>query len=181
MCNVTHCIKEVNGIRDPIKCTTAYTVISGHQRLRIANELGFTEVPVSIVDVDEWEAEYLLIAENTERRGQAESDPIKKGNIAKFMKDWWLRQEVFMEGRGGDRKSSDIMSVGKSISDVAEFIGESTKTTQRLLKLNDLIPEIQQLVSSGKLGTTAAEQYAYISPDNQRVLIEALGEKLGES
>lgn len=165
---------EINGIRDPIKCTTAYTVISGHQRLRIARELGFTEVPVSIVDVDEWEAEYLLIAENTERRGQAESDPIKKSNIAKFMEDWWERQGLYFRGRG-NRHNAEL----KTQADVAEFIGEDVRTTKRLLKLNDLIPEIQQLVSSGKLGTTAAEQYAYITEDNQRVLINALGENLG--
>ena len=39
--------------------------------------------------VDEWEAEYLLIAENTERRGEAETDPIKKARIANFLKEYW--------------------------------------------------------------------------------------------
>lgn len=35
----------------------------------------------------------------------------------------------------------------KTLTDVAEAIGEDYKTTQRLLKLNDLIPELQQLFS----------------------------------
>lgn len=141
---------EANGIRDAIKCTPAFTVISGHQRLRIAQDLGLTEVPVEIIDVDEWEAEYMLIAENTERRGEAESDPIKKARIAEFMRSWWDVKN------GGDRKSEGHNVQLKTTADVAEFIGESVKTTQRLLKLNELIPQLQRLVSTGKLGTTSA-------------------------
>ncbi len=64
----------------------------------------------------------------------------------------------------------------KTAADIAETIGESEKTTRRLLKLNDLILEIQTLVSSGKLGTTAAEQLAYLTPDEQRSLLTLRGE-----
>lgn len=32
-----------------------------------------------------------------------------------------------------------------------------------------------------KLGTTAAERYAHISEENQRVLIEVLGDELGDN
>jgi ParB family chromosome partitioning protein len=126
------------GIRDALKITTNYTIISGHQRFRIAKDLGLTEVPVIIMDVDEWEAEYLLIAENVERRGEAETDPIKKARIAKFLKEYW----GVRTGRGGDRRSKDIMSIEKTTSDIAEMLGETEKTTQRLIKLNDLIPEL---------------------------------------
>ncbi|MEK4627332.1 DUF3102 domain-containing protein [Solibacillus sp. FSL R7-0682] len=167
---------EVNGIRDAIKCTPAFTVISGHQRLRIAKDLGLSEVPVEIIDVDEWEAEYLLIAENVERRGLAEQDPIKKGRIAKFMAEYW---DVRL-GRGGDKKSTAIMANDKTVSDVAEFIGESKRVTERLLKLNELIPQLKRLVSSGKLGTTSAEQLAYLTPEVQTALYDALGEEIGE-
>ena len=142
------------GIRDPLKVTTSYTVVSGHQRLRIAKELGFTEIPVEIVDIDEWQAEYLLIAENVERRGQAETDPIKKARIAQFLKEYWGVQ------RGGDRRSNPQNGEMKSAQDIADAIGVQAKHLSRTLKLNDLIPETQSLVSEGKLGTTAAEQLA---------------------
>ncbi|WP_249645975.1 MULTISPECIES: hypothetical protein [unclassified Lysinibacillus] len=131
--------------------------------MRIAQDLGLVEVPVEIIDVDEWEAEYLLIAENVERRGEAESDPIKKGRIAKCIEEWWERLGLYAKSRGGDRKSKPIMGNEKTQSDVADFIGETRQTTQRLLKLNELIPQLQRLVSTGKLGTTSAEQLAYLS------------------
>lgn len=166
---------EVNGIRDAIKCTPSFTVISGHQRLRIAKDLGLTEVPVEIIDVDEWEAEYLLIAENVERRGQAEADPIKKSRIANFMREYWLEKGEYLEGRPkkGDHN-------GRTLSDVADVIGETERTTRRLLKLNELIPQLQRLVSTGKLGTTSAEQLAYLTPEVQSALYDALGEEIGE-
>lgn len=107
----------------------------------------------------------MLIAENVERRGQAETDPIKKARIAQFLKEYWGIKN------GGDRKSVGQNGQLKTTDDIAEAIGESTKQTRRLLKLNELIPEIQELVSSGKLGTTAAEQLAYLSPEVQRQLI----------
>lgn len=149
---------EEYGIRDPIKVfqvqgEQGYTVISGHQRLRIARDIGMNTVPVEVVpDLNEQEAEYLLIAENVERRGQAESDPIKKSRIANFLKEYWRVK------RGGDQIANG-QNV-HSVSDISNMIGESNKVTQRLMKLNSLIPQLQSLVSQGKLGTTAGEQLA---------------------
>lgn len=106
-------------------------------------------MPVEIIDVDEWEAEYLLIAENVERRGVAEQDSMKKARIAQFLKEYWG------VNHGGNRSSGQNRNL-KTTSDIAETIGESVKTTQRLQKLNELIPQLQRLVSTGKLGTTSA-------------------------
>ncbi len=40
------------------------------------------------------------------------------------------------------------------------------------MKLNSLIPELQDLVSEGKLGTTAGEQLAHMTEENQRALLD---------
>jgi len=48
-----------------------------------------------------------------------------------------------------------------ALKDIADTIGESERTVQRLNKLNDLIPQIQKLVSSKKLSVRAAEQLAF--------------------
>src|SRR5690625_2562360 len=150
---------ETHGIRDPIKVNRDYTVISGHQRLRIARDLGMERVPCQMIDVSEKEAEYLLIAENVERRGQAETDPIKKSRIANFLREYWGVR------RGGDMAEAKDQN---GLSDIGEFIGEKSLTgTKRILKLHDLIPQLQTLVSAGKLGTTAGEQVADLTPDVQ--------------
>src|SRR5690625_152514 len=46
------------------------------------------------------------------------------------------------------------------------------------MKLNDLIPELQALVSEGKLGSIAGEQLAHLTEDNQRALLNVLGEEI---
>ena len=162
---------EENGIRDPIKITMDYTVISGHQRLRIARDVEMERVPVTMVpDLTDAEAEYLLIAENVERRGQAETDPIKKSRIANFLKEYWEIE------RGNNQYR--MVNNSPSSKDVADAIGESVDNTKRILKLNDLIPELQELVSEGKLGQTAGEQLAHLTEDNQRALLSVLGEEV---
>ncbi len=67
---------EAHVIRDPLKVLSDYTVVAGHQRLRIAKELDLEKVPVVILDVTPDEAECLLIADNEERRqGRSWSKP----------------------------------------------------------------------------------------------------------
>src|SRR5699024_3290231 len=105
------------GIRDPIKITTDYTVISGHQRLRIARDIGLNKVPVEMIpDLNEQEVEYLLIAENVERRGQAETDPIKKSRIANFLKEYW----GVRDGSAGRRGLEGQNALQKNMVDIAE-------------------------------------------------------------
>ncbi|WP_156896877.1 ParB/RepB/Spo0J family partition protein [Desulfovirgula thermocuniculi] len=156
------------GIRDPLKVTPDYMVIAGHLRLEIAKELGFEKVPVQIVDGDPEYLEYLLIADNEERRYC--DDPIKKAKRAEFLKRYWgVRQ-------GGDRRSKEKNSPLKTLDDVAREVGEDVSNLKKLLKLNDLIPELQHLVSQGKLGTTAAYSLAMLPPEEQGQLLQALGE-----
>jgi len=188
----------VHGIRDPLKVLPDFTIIAGHQRYKIALELDIEKVPVKIEDICEGEAEYLLIADNEERR-QIDDDPIRKAKRAKFLKEYW---EI---NRGGDRKLSDnsdkiskgqivplmncqtichkeqiILDTKKNLVDVAQAIGENEKTTKRLLKLNDLIPELQAFVSSGKLGTTVAYELAFLSPETQKALHDHYGQQIAE-
>ncbi|WP_156807300.1 hypothetical protein [Effusibacillus pohliae] len=104
-----------------------------------------------------------------ERRGEAETDPIKQARIAAFLKEYWGVQHG--GNRGSSRQNGDL----KTTRDIADFIGESKRNTERLLKINDLIPEIQALVSANRLGTTAAEQLAYLTEEEQRTLIDVFG------
>lgn len=145
-----------HGIRDPLKVLPDYTVLAGHVRLEIAKELGMTHVPVVVYDLPLEEAEYLLIADNDEKRHS--DDPIKKAKRAKFLKEYW-------KVKRGNNQWIHQNGESKTSRDIARVVGVNAKHLNRLLKLNDLIPELQALVSSGKLGTTAAEQLAYLSPD----------------
>lgn len=158
------------GIRDPLKVLPDYTVVAGHLRLRAALDLGLEKVPVEVWDVPPEEAEYLLVADNEERR--VCRDPVKKAKRAKFLKEYW---EV-KAGRPQKPPQNAVVNFGKTMADVAQAIGESEDNVQRLLKLNDLIPPLQELVSRGGLSQTAAYSLAFLPPDEQERMLAALGE-----
>jgi ParB family chromosome partitioning protein len=164
---------EAHGIRDPLKVLPDYTVVAGHQRLRIARELGLEKVPVVILDVSLEEAEYLLIADNEERR-QFDDNPIRKAKRAEFLKRYWGVREGRL-AKPGTPEGHFVPQV-KTLADVAEAIGETEKSTKRLLKLNDLIPSLQDLVSRSKLSQAAAYSLAFLPPEEQENLLNALGE-----
>src|SRR5699024_7365605 len=73
---------------------------------------------------------------------------------------------------------SDFIDNQRSSKDIAKVIGESEWNTRQIMKLNDLIPELQNLVCEGKLGATAGEQLAHLTIDNQRALLEVLGKEI---
>uniref|UniRef100_UPI0006854AFD ParB/RepB/Spo0J family partition protein n=1 Tax=Desulfovirgula thermocuniculi TaxID=348842 RepID=UPI0006854AFD len=177
------------GIRDPLKVTPDYTVIAGHLRLEIAKELGFTHVPVQIVGGDSEYLEYLLIADNDERRDT--DDPIRKARRAEFLRRYWGVREgsanpkgtvVYREGQNvphgatAYREDQNDPHERKTLADVARAIKEDLRTTKRLLKLNDLIPALQDLVSQGRLSQTAAYSLAFLPPEEQEELLRVLGE-----
>lgn len=55
---------EEFGFADPLVVNADMTIIGGHQRLNVAIELGYTEVPCAVVDVDKTREKALNIALN---------------------------------------------------------------------------------------------------------------------
>jgi len=62
------------------------------------------------------------------------------------------------------------------MADVAKVVGGSVDTLQRLLKLNDLIPPLQDVVSAGLVPQTVGYYLAFATPGEQEELLAALGE-----
>ncbi len=134
---------EIHGIRDPLKVLPDFTILAGHQRFRIAKELGLEKVPCTVIDVSSEEAEYLLIADNEERR-EHDDNPMRKAKRASFLKEYWgVKNGINQHPRVGQNVPP------KTTADIGKAIGEDERTTKRLLKLNDLIAPLQVLVSSG--------------------------------
>ena len=60
---IKHSIEEF-GFADPLVVNSDMTIIGGHQRLTVATELGYTEIPCAVVDVDKVREKALNIALN---------------------------------------------------------------------------------------------------------------------
>ncbi|WP_156896822.1 ParB/RepB/Spo0J family partition protein [Desulfovirgula thermocuniculi] len=157
-----------NGIATPLILACDYTILAGHQRWEMARELGLSHVPAIIKDVDPEspEAVALLIKDNLLRR------QLNDMQVARLIR---VLKEQYGVKRGRPENDSDGKEKHEKIS---QLIGLTERRTQQLDKLNDLIPELQSLVASGKLGTTAAYELAFLSPETQKKLYEVLGEKV---
>lgn len=135
---------------------STYTVLAGHQRLIAAKRLNWQDIKTIIVDMNEEEAEKLLIRDNLFRRHM--------GGIE-------LAHALDAYSKLSDNQT-------KSIRQIADEIGENRNTVHFYMKLNKLIPELQQLVAEEKLTPTAAQAFTSMDEDEQRQMYEVLGQRI---
>ena len=69
----------------------------------------------------------------------------------------------------------DYNYFGKKTTDViGEEIGQSGKQVQRFIRLNNLIPEIMDMVDEKKIAFNPAVELSYLKPEEQREFLEAM-------
>lgn len=145
------------------------TIISGHQRLKACKELNFKTVPVIINDNLDDEDEKLkkLIAANF---GRLKNDPIKQ---AKLLKEY----EKLSGVRQGSayKKAEPNYSVQLTQENIAKQLGVSVDTLQNIKRLTTLLPEFQDIISSGDItATTGYKVLAKLSEEEQQKLLSEL-------
>lgn len=163
-------IKEL-GILTPLRVAKDMTIISGHQRYRAAQELGLEDLPVIVDETlkDDDEKVVQLIAANF---GRMKNDPVKQGR--------WIAEYERLRGvrQGSARQKVDQHNVGQvSQEDIARELGVTTITLQRLKSLNTLLPELQDIISEGRISaTTGFKLIARLSEEEQHDLLAMLPE-----
>lgn len=109
-------IKE-NGILEEliINQRTGNTVVSGHQRLKAAKELGLTEVPVKVIDVDEQKEKVLNLGLN--KIGGAFDNP----KLEELMKALIVIPDLDFEETGFSKQEIDKMLAVKEAEEEGEY------------------------------------------------------------
>ena len=148
-----------------------YEMVSGHRRLHACQLAGVETIPVIVRNLDRDEAIISMVDANLKRE---EITPMEKARAYK------MRTEA-MKRKMGRRTKEEIaqdeaMGIKRMNADeeLAQKVGESPATIQRYKALNKLVPELQDMVDSGKIPVNTGADIAQMKPAEQKVLADAI-------
>lgn len=146
-----------------------YELVAGHRRKHACELAGLDTMPVIVRDLDRDTAIIFMVDSNIQRENIL---PSEKAKAYKMKLDAIKRQ--------GARRDLTCTQVGyksdgkKSVQVVAEEAGESRSQIQRYVRLNDLSPQLQQMVDDKKIAMTPAVEISYLKPEEQELLVETI-------
>lgn len=146
-----------------------YELVAGHRRKRACELAGLDTMPVIVRNLDRDEAIIIMVDTNIQRE-----------NISPMEKAKALKMKLEAIKRQGQRTDLTCTQVGdklggkKSVQIVAEGAGESPTQVQRYIRLNELSPELQQMVDDKKIAMTPAVEISYLKPAEQALLVETM-------
>lgn len=154
--------------------TQNMTIISGHQRVRAAKELGMTLVPIKIDDdlQDENSKLRALISNNFGRR---------KNNPAKDRKalETYVSLRGYKHGEIGRnhfQKDQNGLSEKSTLAEIAKELNMSVSNLKRALRIErNLTDTMKELLDTGEITKTfASDTIASLSEDEQEELLKKL-------
>jgi ParB family chromosome partitioning protein len=103
-----------------------YELIAGERRLRAAREVGWSEIPVHVVDLNDQKVFEAALVENLQR---ADLNPIEK---AQGFQDYLIRYKVTQD-------------------ELAKAVGLDRSTVANMIRLLELAPAVQEAVRHGQI------------------------------
>ena len=144
-----------------------YEMLSGHRRKKICEEQGIEKIPCIVKDISDEEAIILMVDSNLQR------DKILPSEKAMAYKMKYDAMKSMTPSVSNKRKDEIL----------GEQVGESREQIRRYIRLNNLIPELLQLVddtvlkdkrSALTMGLRPAVELSYLSKDNQELVYEEI-------
>ena len=147
-----------------------YEIVAGHRRKFASMKAGVREMPVIVRDMDDDTAVILMVDSNVQRENVL---PSEKARAYKMKLDAIKRKA----GRPSKENSGQLdqnFFNPYSVEKIAQDAGESTKQVQRYIRLNELIPELLEMVDGNEIKFNPAYELAFLRPEEQAVLFDIL-------
>lgn len=144
-----------------------YEIVAGHRRKRACELAGIGTIPVLVREMDDDTAVIRMVDTNCQRENVS---AIEKAKAYKMKLDAIKRQ-----GKRHDLTSCQVgtkLQCGRSDELVAENLPESARTVQRFIRLNELIPPLQEMVEANRLKFNPAVELSYLAPEEQQQFFE---------
>ena len=145
-----------------------YEMISGHRRRYASMLAGKEEMPVIVREMDDDTATILMVDSNLQREHILPSERAKA---------YQMKMEAIDRVKGRSKKEGQVVPNyrGKKTTDIiGEENGESGRQVQRFMRLNNLIPELLDMVDEKKIAFNPAVELSYMTPEEQRDFYETV-------
>ena len=145
-----------------------YEMISGHRRRYASMLAGKDMMPVIIREMDDDTATILMVDSNLQRENILPSERAKA---------YQMKMEALKhQGERSDLTSDQVEPKLRARDVIAKDAGQSGPQVQRYLRLNNLIPEILDLVDDKKIAFNPAVELSYLQKDEQEEFVQAMEE-----
>ena len=162
-------IKE-RGLITPItlrkKDDGRYEIVSGHRRTKACEIAGLETVKAEIREMTRDVAIILMVDSNCQRTTILPSEKAKSYKMK--------LEAIKRQGQRNDLTSSPMETKSRSSEMIAHGTGDSRAQVDRYIRLNELIPEILEMVDEGKIAFRPAVELSYLTEDEQQCLHEAM-------
>ena len=143
-----------------------YEIVAGHRRKFASMKAGIREMPVIVREMDDDTAVILMVDSNVQRENVL---PSEKARAYKMKLDAMKRQ-----GERTDLTSAGIRQKLSSVQKIADDAGEGKTKIQQYIKINDLIPELLEMVDGNEIKFNPAYELAFLRTEEQSVLYDIL-------
>jgi ParB family chromosome partitioning protein len=147
-----------------------YEIVAGHRRKHACELAGLETMPAIVRDIDRDMATIIMVDSNLQRENIS---PMEKAQAYK-MKLEAIRRRA---GRPSKENSAQLGQNfhGRTSREVlAENAPDSSSQIQRLIRLTELSPELQQMVDDKKIAVTPAVELSYLKPEEQALVVETI-------
>lgn len=162
---------QENGIISPIvvrpKEDGTYEIISGHNRVEACRRAGITQIPSFIREVDDDTAVILMVDSNLRQRdGLSDMEKAKAYELK--------MEAIKRQGARTDLTSCQVGTKFRADNAVAENTDDSPRQIQRYIRLNSLIPALQDAVEDKRIAFNPAVEISYLDPADQAIVQEIM-------
>ena len=147
-----------------------YEIVAGHRRCHASRRAGVDTMPCIVRDMDDDTAIILMVDSNCQREHILPSEKAKA---------YQMKLEA-MKRKAGRPSKNNSAQVGPNLwasERVALDAGESKSQVKRYIALNNLTPDLMQLVDDGRLKTTPAVELSYLTPEEQEEFLSYMEEE----
>lgn len=147
-----------------------YELISGHRRKRACELAGLPTMPVIVRNLDDDAATIIMVDSNIQRENIL---PSERAKAYKMKLEAMKRQAGRPSLENGGQVGHDLRGI-KTRDLIAENSEDSARTIQRYIRLNELTPQLQQMVDDKKIAMTPAVELSYLKPEEQTLLLDTI-------